>query len=85
MTPKEHLARAVALVGNQNKLALACGGKTKPAHVYNWLNRDSKGVPGDKAIAVARATNFEVTPHQLRPDLYPNPTDGIPDELKKTA
>ncbi|MEH8748019.1 Rha family transcriptional regulator, partial [Klebsiella pneumoniae] len=21
-----------------------------------------------------------VTPHELRPDLYPNPTDGIPKE-----
>ncbi|ORJ47828.1 transcriptional regulator [Kluyvera intermedia] len=27
----------------------------------------------------AAATEFQVTPHDLRPDLYPNPNDGVPD------
>ncbi|HBN5546476.1 YdaS family helix-turn-helix protein [Enterobacter cloacae] len=31
------------------------------------------------ALKWAAATEFQVTPHDLRPDLYPNPTDGIPD------
>ncbi|MBL2607392.1 Cro/Cl family transcriptional regulator, partial [Klebsiella pneumoniae] len=22
--------------------------------------------------------DWQVTPHELRPDLYPNPTDGLP-------
>ncbi|WFX56945.1 helix-turn-helix domain-containing protein [Enterobacter roggenkampii] len=31
------------------------------------------------ALKWAAATEFQVTPHDLRPDLYPNPKDGIPD------
>lgn len=29
-------------------------------------------------IKWAAATGFKVTPHELRPDLYPNPRDGLP-------
>ncbi|CTZ10676.1 helix-turn-helix domain-containing protein [Escherichia coli] len=32
----------------------------------------------EKVLRIAEATNFEVTPHELRPDIYPNPTDGLP-------
>ncbi|EMQ4456210.1 transcriptional regulator [Escherichia coli] len=31
------------------------------------------------ALKWAAATAFQVTPHDFRPDLYPNPTDGVPD------
>jgi Uncharacterized protein conserved in bacteria, prophage-related len=31
------------------------------------------------ALKWSAATGFQVTPHDLRPDIYPNPTDGIPD------
>lgn len=39
------------------------------------------GVPPDRVIRIAAATNFEVLPHDLRPDIYPNPTDGVPAEF----
>ncbi|XTZ40036.1 transcriptional regulator [Salmonella enterica] len=32
----------------------------------------------EKALRIAEATNYVVTPHELRPDIYPNPTDGLP-------
>ncbi|MDP1063070.1 YdaS family helix-turn-helix protein, partial [Klebsiella pneumoniae] len=35
-------------------------------------------VPSSQVLQVFNATG--VTPHELRPDLYPNPTDGIPKE-----
>lgn len=35
-------------------------------------------VPAERVIRVSEAMSWRVTPHQLRPDLYPNPTDGIP-------
>ncbi|MDQ9128762.1 YdaS family helix-turn-helix protein [Serratia fonticola] len=28
----------------------------------------------------AAATGFKVTPHDLRPDLYPNQRDGLPEQ-----
>ncbi|HIB4694359.1 TPA: transcriptional regulator [Klebsiella pneumoniae] len=35
-----------------------------------------KGVPAERVLPVFEVTG--VTPHELRPDLYPNPTDGLP-------
>ena len=35
-------------------------------------------IPADRVLAVARATDWRITPHELRPDLYPVPTDGLP-------
>ncbi|XYK59247.1 YdaS family helix-turn-helix protein [Serratia sarumanii] len=31
-------------------------------------------------IKWAAATGFKVTPHELRPDLYPNTRDGLPEQ-----
>ncbi|CAI1591036.1 Uncharacterised protein [Serratia entomophila] len=28
----------------------------------------------------AAATKYQVTPHDLRPDIYPKPTDGLPEQ-----
>lgn len=35
-------------------------------------------VPAERVIDVAEATDWKVTPHQLRPDIYPNPSDALP-------
>ncbi|EMD2746394.1 MULTISPECIES: YdaS family helix-turn-helix protein [Enterobacterales] len=35
-----------------------------------------KGVPADRVLQIYGVTG--VTPHELRPDLYPNNTDGLP-------
>lgn len=35
---------------------------------------------GSKARCIAEATNWQVTPHELNPVDYPNPTDGLPPE-----
>jgi hypothetical protein len=41
----------------------------------NWKKT---GVPGDCVIDVSRAVSYLVTPNDLRPDIYPNPCDGLP-------
>ncbi|MDM7114292.1 Rha family transcriptional regulator, partial [Klebsiella pneumoniae] len=33
-------------------------------------------VPADRVLQIYEVTG--VTPHELRPDLYPNTTDGLP-------
>lgn len=44
--------------------------------VYEWI---SKGrLPAERVIPLAELAKWEVTPHQLDPSLYPNPTDGLP-------
>lgn len=39
----------------------------------------------EMAVEVAAATNYEVTPHELRPTIFVNPTDGIPEERQNTT
>jgi DNA-binding transcriptional regulator YdaS (Cro superfamily) len=41
----------------------------------------TNGVPAERVLDLCRFTEFRVTPHQLRPDLYPNPSDGLPPSL----
>ncbi|MBL1626970.1 Cro/Cl family transcriptional regulator, partial [Klebsiella pneumoniae] len=31
-----------------------------------------------EVLNACRVLDWQVTPHELRPDLYPNPTDGLP-------
>lgn len=74
------LAIAIASCGSSTELARRCGVSVQ--HVTNW---QARGIPADRALAIAAATDWRVTPHQLRPDLYPNPTDGLPPELQEKA
>lgn len=70
------LDEAIKILGGQSALAAKVG--VKQAHVWNWLNRQGRQVPASKALAVAKATRWQISPHELRPDIYPNPTDGLP-------
>ena len=45
--------------------------------MYNWKKR---GVPAERVLDVCRAVDWKSTPHELRPDLYPNTYDGLPVE-----
>lgn len=46
-----------------------------PQAVYKWR---TAGIPADRVIPVCQATTWQVTPHMLRPDIYPNPDDALP-------
>ena len=35
-------------------------------------------VPPKQVIPLCQLMKWEVTPHEIRPDIYPNPTDGLP-------
>lgn len=60
------LKRVLAVCGNnQSELARRCG--VKQPHVWKWLK--SGRVPTERVHAVSRASNGEVLPHELRPDL----------------
>lgn len=57
----------------------------KQAHVWNWLNKTKFGTPAERVIPVACATNWQITPHELRPDIYPHPQDGLPEHIREAA
>ena len=76
-TAESGLKRACRLAGSMTKLAQGLD-LTKGA-VGQWGDR----VPAERVLDVARVVGFAVTPHQLRPDLYPNPSDGLPVEAER--
>jgi DNA-binding transcriptional regulator YdaS (Cro superfamily) len=75
--PSSPLERVLTIVGNQSRLATALG--VRPQAVQQWLQ---KGVPPERTLATAAVVDFKVTPHELRPDLYPHPDDGLPESLR---
>ena len=46
--------------------------------VYKWER--SGRVPPEHVISLCRETDWQITPHELRPDIYPHPLDGMPKE-----
>lgn len=71
MDQENAFERACKIIGSRAAVARTLG-VTKGA-VSQW-----SVVPADRVIQIARATGWCVTPHELRPDLYPNAGDGVP-------
>lgn len=44
--------------------------------VANWVINDQ--VPSERVLQLCELGGWVVTPNQLRPDIYPNPNDGMP-------
>lgn len=40
-------------------------------------------VPAEQVLAISAATEWKVTPFELRPDLYPHPHDGLPPDMRE--
>lgn len=84
---KETLQQAVDLAGGQAHLGRGIrerieGSKVGQVHVWGWLNATSPRFevpPAEVVLAIAEFLEYRITPHQLRPDLYPNPFDALPD------
>lgn len=45
----------------------------------HWVT-GRKAVTAERVLAIANASGWRLRPHDLRPDLYPNPDDGLPHE-----
>lgn len=84
----EGLRKAIELAGGQAALAkrldeIGCNQsppmRCKPQNVWAWLNRDGR-VPAEWARFVSQAVDFQVIPQEIRRDIYPNRTDGIPQD-----
>ena len=88
---KETLLKAVALAGGQVHLARGIqsripGSKIGQVHVWGWLNAVKMEVPpAETVIAICETVNWQITPNVLRPDIYPNATDGLPSEEQEAA
>lgn len=65
------LQKAIDIAGGQAALARMIG--VKQGHVWKWLHKTRAGVPGEQVLPIYHATQGAVTPHELRPDIYPDP------------
>lgn len=74
------LDKAIKFMGNQRRLALALN--MKPSSLSKWVHQYQGRVPPERLIQIYQLTG--VTPHELRPDIHPTPTSGIPDNNLKT-
>jgi DNA-binding transcriptional regulator YdaS (Cro superfamily) len=73
---KEHTQKKViALCGSQSELARRLGKNSQT--VSAWFRTQ---VASTEVLNACRVLGWQVTPHELRPDLYPNPSDGLPAE-----
>ena len=67
-----YIQQAVDQAGSQAALARACG--VSSVAVIRWLN--GRRVKADYVMAIVKASNGSVQPHQIRPDLpdlFPHP------------
>jgi len=50
--------------------------------IYYWK---ANGVPPGRVVDVCAALNWEVTPHEVRPDIYQCPWDSLPADMAAKA
>lgn len=75
------LTRAIDIVG----LHQLAAGLTPPV-TYQAIRKFEKTiVPAERVIQIAELTNWHVTPHELRDDIYPHPHDALPEHLRVAA
>lgn len=74
----EALEKAIKAAGSQQALAKLVGGVQTRISEWKRAGRVAAG----SVIPVCAAVDWVVTPHELRPDLYPHPDDGLPAELR---
>jgi DNA-binding transcriptional regulator YdaS (Cro superfamily) len=79
-TANRALMRAIGLVGGPTKVGQLFEPSIRAQAISQWVI-----CPAERALVLAAATNYAVTPHELRPDIYPHRHDGLPERLRRGA
>lgn len=74
------LLKLINTAGGQSALARLSG--VPQATISAWVNRFQHRVGADFVIKLCESVEWKITPHQLRPDIYPHPNDGLPESLR---
>lgn len=64
-----------------NKAALAADAGVSRQAVTQWGGDTC--LDADYVIPVCAGLSWQITPHLLRPDIYPNATDALPEKAKE--
>lgn len=75
----ENFKKAISKAGTQTALAEKIP-NGKQTTIAQWIARG--WVPPERVIDVCAAINYQVTPHEIRPDIYPHPDDALPDSMR---
>jgi len=61
------IAKAIALRGSQRRLAVAANCSQQQ---ISYLMTGATGISAEMALKIERATDGEISRHELRPDIY---------------
>jgi hypothetical protein len=78
MSNEQTVRAAIKLLGGASAVARACGLKT----AWGAAKWATDGLPADRVLWLAEQTAWRFTPHDLAPELYPHPDDGLPDRFR---
>ena len=70
-------AQAIKSLGGASSVARLRG--RPPWAISKWMRN---GIPAEEVLWIAEQTEWEFTPHQLAPALYPHPSDGLPNDRR---
>ncbi|MEH4987361.1 YdaS family helix-turn-helix protein [Enterobacter asburiae] len=70
----EKVKKKIALHSSQKEIATHF--ETSQQTISRWINGS---FPAEQVIPMCEFLNWKVLPHELRQDLHPTPTSGIPD------
>jgi DNA-binding transcriptional regulator YdaS (Cro superfamily) len=71
----DYLDKAIRVSGGV--AALARSMKINSQAVSQW-----EKAPIGRVLDISAASGWKVTPHELRPDIYPHPLDGLPGRIQ---
>ena len=77
MHQENYTEKAIRTIGVPSAVSRMFGFNS-PQSVFNWIKNNK--VPAERVIQLCELGGWVVSTHQLRPDLYPNKTDGLPKE-----
>jgi len=77
---KEATTRAIALGGGPSAVAREFQIR-RPWAVSKWVKAGK--VPADRVPDLVRLIDYKVTPHELLPEVYQYPDDGLPPEVRE--
>ncbi|WP_061382635.1 transcriptional regulator [Citrobacter werkmanii] len=66
-------------ITSQRSIAQGLG--VTPQAVNQWFAKSV--IPARFVLKLSELVGWAITPHEVRPDLYPNKNDGLPDSLKR--
>ncbi|WP_285130188.1 transcriptional regulator [Leclercia adecarboxylata] len=65
-------------VVSQRAIAKALG--ISPQAVNQWFSKSA--IPPRYVLPICEMTDWKIVPHEVCPQLYPSPQDGIPEHLR---